>query len=87
MMRLGTCALVGDDKVEIQWANWQFKKTIQICKRNNILIMQSSSGFNRFKSFAAKNDTAEDNITCFNAHPDAESLVLTNEDDDDQLTT
>jgi hypothetical protein len=83
-MKMGTTAIVGEDKVELQWANCQFKKTVKISKRNNILIMQSSSGFSKYKLFATKIDTEDSEITCFDAHiiPDNESLALVNNNDD-----
>jgi hypothetical protein len=53
------------------------KKTIKISKGNNILIMQSASGFSRYKAFAANMEAEDREMTCFNAHiiPDDESVV------------
>jgi hypothetical protein len=80
----GTRAIVRGDKVELQQANCQVKKTIAISKRNNILIMQSSPGFSKYKSFAAKINTKDEKIACFDAHivPDNESCAPVNNDKD-----
>jgi GAG-pre-integrase domain len=75
-IKSGTCAIVGEDEVELQWANRWYKKTIEISKPNNIPIMQSASGFSRYKAFAANVKTKDREITCFDAHmiPDDESV-------------
>jgi hypothetical protein len=80
----GTQAIVGDDEVVLQWANCQFNKTIQINKRNNIPIMQSASGFWRYKSFVSNIEAKDREITCFDTHiiPDNESLALENSKED-----
>jgi hypothetical protein len=76
----GTRAIVGENKVELQWGNHLFKKTITISKRNNIPIMQSSPCFSKYKSFAAKINTEDKQIACFDVHiiPDDESIALVN---------
>jgi hypothetical protein len=76
-MKSGTRAIVGDNEVVLQCANCQFKKTIPINKRNNIPIMQSASGFCRYKSFASSIEADDREITCFDTHiiPDNKSLV------------
>jgi hypothetical protein len=67
-MKSRTRAIVGNDEVELQWANCWFKKTIKICKNNNILIMQSASGFRKYQSFASNIELEESGITCFDTH-------------------
>jgi hypothetical protein len=83
-LKSGTRALVREDEVELQWSDCRYKKTIKISKRNNIPIMQSASGFSRYKAFAANMEAEDREITCFDAHiiPDDESVApYTNNND------
>jgi hypothetical protein len=84
MMKSGTRAIVGDNEVVLQWANRQFKKTVPINKRNNIPIMQSASGFRRYKSFAASIEARDTEITCFDARlmSDDKSLAPEHSEED-----
>jgi hypothetical protein len=76
-MNSGTRVIIGDEEVELQWGDRQFSKTIKISKLNNIPIMQSAPGFQRFKTFTANISQEDQHIACFDAHiiPDNESMV------------
>jgi hypothetical protein len=53
------------------------QQNYQILKLNNIPIMQSAPGFQRFKACTANINQEDRHIACFDAHiiPDGESLV------------
>lgn len=76
-MRSGTRAIVGDGEVELEWADRRYKRTIPISKVSNIPILQSSAGFQKFKTFSAQVEQADNDIYCYDAHiiPDDESIA------------
>jgi hypothetical protein len=79
-MKSGTRAVVREDEVELQWANCWFKKTITIQEKQH----QSSPGVSKYKSFAAKINTEDKQIACFDVHiiSDNESFAPVNNDKD-----